>query len=147
MGIFNRSKSSKTTERGQSPSPQQFIRDEIDKIYGHRGPPTLVALIKDDHPGRAVWIAVPSWDSDHEIEQAMNVGNPPDLRARVADIDDAMPSLWIPIRDMFANGEVEEPVLQIGVSEDHEWLAWNLPFPEPSVPSISENSRIWKVER
>ena len=87
---------------------QDFMQHEMIKIFGQRGPAYLVALLPEPgvaEPGRVTWTAIPSWNGEHALADAMNPEAPAGWHARVADWDRAMPNwLFIHVRDLFAGG-------------------------------------------
>jgi hypothetical protein len=154
VGIFKK----KPAEAGAahaSPDTQDFLRREMDKIFGRRGPAHLVALIPDPgvaEPGRVTWTAIPSWDPAHVVADGMNAQAPPGWHARVADWDRAMPNrLFIHVRDLFAAGLCGDGGLdpdcssaQLGMAIGSGWARWELECDQPPVPDISDE-RIWET--
>ena len=157
MGIFRSQQKPAGTGTGQaSPEMQDFMRREMGKIFGPRGPAHLVALIPDPgvaEPGRVTWTAIPSWDPAHAVADRMNAQAPPGWHARVADWDRAMPNnLFIHVRDLFASGRCGDDGLaddcssaQLGIAIGNSWATWELKYiPEPPVPDPSDE-RIWQT--
>jgi hypothetical protein len=156
MGAFGSQKPAGTGTGQASPEIQDFMRREMDKIFGPRGPAHLVALIPNPgvaEPGRVTWTAIPSWDPAQAVADRVNAQAPPGWHARVADWDRAMPNeLFIHVRDLFASGRCGDDGLapdcssaQLGVAIGSSWATWELKyFPKPPVPDPLDE-RIWQT--
>jgi hypothetical protein len=157
VGIFKTKKQPETGAGAaqMSPEKQEFMRRQMDEMFGPHGPAHLVAYIPDPgvtEPGRVTWMAVPSWDPADVVADAINAEAPAGLHARVADWDVAMPNgLFIHVGDLFASGLCDEGGLSpdgsyalIGVAIGDTWARWHLDYPQPLVPDASDD-RIWQT--
>jgi hypothetical protein len=154
MGIFKKKPAAAEAAQA-SPDMQDFIRREMGKIFGQRGPAHLVALIPDPgvaEPGRVTWTAIPSWNPAYMVADGMNAQAPAGWHARVADWDRATPNwLFIHVRDLFAGGRCGDGGLaddcssaQLGIAIGSSWATWELECRQPPVPDASDG-RIWKT--
>jgi hypothetical protein len=84
-----------------------FVRREMEKMLGRRGPACLLAMIPDPgvaESGRIAWIAVPSWEQSRVTADKVDASAPPGWHARAVAWDAAMPNyMWIHVRDLFAS--------------------------------------------
>lgn len=132
---------------------QKLIQQLFDETVGPLGPAHLAALLSEPgvaEPGRANWLAIPSWKQAADFVVELNAQAPPGWSARVADWDYAMPqSLFIYVRDLILSGRCGEEGLasdcshaRLGVSIGDRWVSWELACEPPLVPNI-ENRQIW----
>lgn len=154
MGIFKKKPPTAAVTQA-STGMQDFMRREMDQIFGQRGPAHLVALIPDPgvaEPGRVTWTAIPSWDPAPIVAEGMNAMAPSGWHARAADWDQAMPNwVFIHVRDLFAAGLCGDGGLaddcssaQLGIAIGRSWVTWELQCEQPPVPDASDE-RIWQT--
>jgi hypothetical protein len=73
---------------------QELIQQLFDEIVGPLGPAHLAALFSEPgvaEPGRATWLAIPSWKQAADFVVELNAQAPAGWSARMADWDFAMP--------------------------------------------------------
>lgn len=134
MGIFRRKHEPRQPPAPptQASEPPLQVREAIDAIFGPGGPPALIAITKDDEPGRIVWMAFGTWEDPAAFAARLSA---PGCPARAMDWDTAMPGALQAVTEMLRETGREETLL--GVSDYAEWTKWELPVEPPPVPQVS----------
>ncbi len=153
MGIFKK-KPAEAAAAQASPDMQDFMRREMDKIFGQRGPAHLVALIPDPgvaEPGRVTWTAIPSWDPAHMVAEGIT-RRPRRAGTRVSRTG----TRRCQIGCLFVSAISSRPACaamvvwhdcssaQLGIAIGSNWATWELECDRPPVPDVSDE-RIWQT--
>jgi len=108
-----------------------MVREAIDAIFGPYGPPALIAITKDDQPGRTVWMAFGTWEDRAAFAAQLSA---PGCPAQAVDWDTAMPEVLQTVTERLRDSGRKEMLL--GISDYDEWTKWELPVEPPPVPQL-----------
>jgi hypothetical protein len=127
---------------------------DLDEKYPY-GIPELAAIMSDSggENAQVMWRAIPTWGPPQGVANGLNQAAPPGILARVASWNGAMPGdLFGHVRGILIALNQDEdsadsnPSVDIGVSEAGRWISWNLNYPQPPVPDITDEY-IWITSR
>jgi hypothetical protein len=128
MSFFSRKREPQQQPSG--PEPQE-LKDMVDAMFGPGGRPVLIAITKDDEPGRTVWMAFGSWEDPAAFAARLSA---PGCPARAVDWDTDMPGVLQTVTQILRDTRQERILL--GVSDYSEWGRWELPLEPPPVPQL-----------